>query len=67
MNKSHYEVTSLQNTQMKTQVKNALDKIDGVQMVNVDLGRGTIEVGYNDKADECCIKDCIQNCGCQIK
>ena len=67
MNKSHYEVTSLQNTQMKTQVKNALGKIDGVQMVNVDLGRGTIEVGYNDKTDECCIKDCIQNCGCQVK
>lgn len=65
MNKIHYEVNNLQNTEKKTQVKNALEKIDGVQMVNVDLGRSTIEVGYNDQTDETCIKDCIEKVGCR--
>lgn len=65
MNKVHYEVDNLRNTEMKTQVKNALDKIEGVQKVNVDLGRGTIEVGYNSNTDETCIKDCIEKTGCR--
>lgn len=67
MNRIHYYVTGLQNTQNKTQVKNALDKLEGVQMVNVDLGRGSIEVGYNEATSECAIKDCIEHTGFTIK
>lgn len=66
MNKVHYYVSGLQNTTNKTQVKNALTKLDGVQMVNVDLGRGSIEVGYNEKASENEIKACIENTGFAI-
>lgn len=65
MNRVHYEVNNLRNPEMKTQVKNALEKIDGVQQINVDLGRGTIEVGYNNRADESQIRDCIENVGCR--
>lgn len=67
MNKVHYIVSGLQNQEMKTQIKNALDKIDGVQMVNVDLTRGSIEVGYHDSSSEVPIKDCIENVGCKIE
>lgn len=66
MNKVHYEVNGLQNTQMKTQLKNALDKLDGVQKVDVDVDRGSVLVGYNEKTDETSIKHCIENVGCTI-
>jgi copper chaperone len=67
MNKTHYDVSGLLNTQVKTQIKNALDDVEGVQKVNVDLGRGSIEVAYNDSADEKEIKDCIERVGCRIE
>ncbi|MDO5519439.1 MAG: heavy-metal-associated domain-containing protein [bacterium] len=67
MNKVHYNVTGLQNTDVKTQVKNALGKIDGISMVNVDLARSSIEVGYNGATDENTIKSCIENVGCRIQ
>ena len=50
----------MQNTQMKTQLKNALNKIDGVSKVNVDLGRGTVEVGHDETVGENVIRDCIE-------
>lgn len=68
MNKVHYEVNGLQNSQTKTQVKNVLDKIEGIKMVNVDIMRGTIEVGYNNKViDETSIKQGIEQVGCKIE
>ena len=47
MNKANYNVSNLVNTECKTQVKNALDKVKGVQKVGVSLNTGTIEVGYH--------------------
>ena len=67
MKRIHYNVTKLLNEQMKTEVKNVLDRVDGVQMVNVDLGRSSIEVGYNDSVDENVIKECIEHVGCRIQ
>lgn len=67
MNRVHYDVNGLLNTQMKTQVKNALDKLEGIQMVNVDVRRSSIEVGYNKKTDEDLIKQCIEHVGCKIE
>lgn len=67
MNKVHYNVTNLQNSSIKTQLKNALNNISGVSMVNVDMGRSTIEVGYNKATDENSIKSCIENVGCKIE
>lgn len=67
MQKVHYSISGLQNTEMKTQLKNALNKIDGIQMVNVDAGRSTIEVGYNENADETNIRSCIEHVGCTIE
>jgi len=67
MKRVHYNVTRLVNEQTKTEVKNVLDKVDGVQMVNIDLGRGSIEVGYNDSVDEDKIKECIEHVGCKIE
>ncbi|MDF2905556.1 MAG: heavy-metal-associated domain protein [Herbinix sp.] len=66
MNTVHYQVNGLVNTPMKTQVKNALEKVDGVQKVNIDLHRGSVEVDYNDPAKESEIRTEIEHVGCRI-
>ncbi|MFV0239832.1 MAG: heavy metal transporter [Lacrimispora sphenoides] len=66
MNKIHYDISGIQNSEIKTQLKNALDKVDGISMVNIDAARGSIEVGYNHSTDENSIKSCIENVGCTI-
>ncbi|QEH68172.1 heavy metal-associated domain-containing protein [Cellulosilyticum sp. ST5] len=67
MNKVHCSVSGLQNSTSKTSLKNALGKLDGVQMINVDLGRGSIEVGYNEATSENEIKHCIESTGFSIQ
>lgn len=67
MDRSHFIVTGLVNNNTKTQVKNALDKIEGVQEVEVDLGRSSIEVRYGEEVTEREIRDCIENTGCKIE
>lgn len=67
MNKVHYNVNGLRNNQIKTQVKNVLDDLEGVKKVNVDLGRGSIEVDYNNAADENQIRNGIEHVGCKIE
>jgi len=52
MNRVQFAVTKLDNQTAKTSLKNALDKIEGVQEVNIDMGRRSVEVGFNDPADE---------------
>lgn len=66
MNKVHYTVSGMAGNESKTKLKNALDEIKGVQMVNVDLARGTVEVGFNAPANENQIKTCIQHTGYTI-
>ena len=66
MIKSHYYVTRLQNAEMRTQLKNSLYEMDGVNMVNIDMGRGSIEVGYDESIDENTIRKCIENIGVKI-
>ncbi len=67
MNRVHYNITGLSNAQVKTQLKNVLSEMDGVSMVNIDLGRGSVEVGYKDPADEYKIMQSIEHVGCRIE
>ncbi len=67
MNKVHYNVSGLLNTQVKAQVKNVLNDLDGVLKVNVDLVNSAIDVGYNDSTDESVIKQGIEHVGCKIE
>ncbi len=67
MNRVHYDVTGIQNSQMKTQVKNALEKVEGVKEVNVNLANSTIDVGYNNKTQESSIRHCIEHVGGKIE
>lgn len=68
MNRIHFNVSRLLNTQTKTQLNNVLNDLEGVQMVNIDLSRGSIEVGYDDKGtNENQIKQCIEHVGCKIE
>lgn len=67
MNSVHYVVSGLANSESKTKLKNSLDKIEGVQEVAVDLGRGTVEVQYNNPATSENIRQCIENTGYDVK
>jgi copper chaperone len=66
MNNVHYNVSDLMNSECKTQVKNALEKIKGVQKIHVSLPAGTIEVDYNEPADKDQIRNCIEKTGFTI-
>ena len=63
----HYNVTGLINNSTKTQIKNALDKIDGIQEVCVDLGRSSIEVAFNESVTEAELRNCIEETGFSIE
>lgn len=52
-----------ENGNKKTQIEKALEKIDGVNNVCVDLLRNSIEVIYNEPASEQEIKESIKNNG----
>jgi copper chaperone len=55
------------NTIVKTQIKNALEEMDGVQKVNIDLQRATVEVDYNEPAAEQEIRNTIEHIGCKVE
>lgn len=67
MNREHYLVDGIGNSDMKTQVKNALENIQGVSGVCVDLARGSVEVMYNSPATPSEIKSCIESTGHRIR
>ena len=60
-------VSGIQNKECKTQIKNALNKLDGVNEVGVNLTSGTVEIRYNDPATENELKDCIEKTGFKIQ
>ena len=66
MNTMLCNVSGIQNKECKTQVKNALNKIKGVNEVGVNLSSGTIQIQYNDPATENELKSCIENTGFKI-
>lgn len=55
------------NKERKAQIKNALDKINGVQKVGVNLTSGTIKVDYSEPATRNLIKNCIEETGFKIE
>lgn len=59
-------VEGMQNKAGKTQIKNALKKIEGVSQVGVNLTTGTIKIDYNAPASENAIKSCIEGSGFPI-
>lgn len=59
-------VSGIQNQEHRTQIKNSLNKMDGVRSVGIDMSTGTIDVQYNDPATEAYIKDCIEHTGVKI-
>lgn len=59
-------VSGIQNKDQKTQIKNSLNKIKGVDEVGVNLATGTIDIKYNSPATEADIKNCIENTGFKI-
>lgn len=67
MEREHYIVNGISNENMKTQIKNALEKIDGVNSVCVDMAHGSVEVIYNEPVTEQEIRNCIENTGHKIE
>ncbi|NLJ30713.1 MAG: heavy-metal-associated domain-containing protein [Clostridiales bacterium] len=60
-------VSGIPNKESKTQIKNALDKIKGVQEVGVNMATSTIKVEYNQPATAAEIKDRIEDSGFKIE
>lgn len=63
----HYNVSGLTGLDSKSKVINGLDKIKGVQEVAVDLSRLTVEVEYNEPANEEKIRACIEKIGFDVQ
>lgn len=63
MNTKLFHVAGLANGTNKTQLKNALEKVKGVNKVRVSLPEGTVEVDYNEPADATQIQNCIEHTG----
>ena len=63
MNTAYFDVSGLNNAQMKTSLKNALDKLEGVQSVDIDKTLGAVEVEFNEPADPNGIRACIEKQG----
>lgn len=66
MNTMLCSVSGMQNKGSKTQIKNALNKLDGVGEVGVNLLTGTVQIDYNDPATRTQIKECIEKTGFKI-
>ncbi|WP_032121198.1 heavy-metal-associated domain-containing protein [Clostridium amazonitimonense] len=67
MKKLECNVSGLVNSESRTKLNNSLDKIEGVQKVAVDIGRGKVEVQFNEPATQQEIKDCIEKTGYYIE
>lgn len=67
MNHVNYEISSMRNNTMKTSLKNALDKIEGVQKVSVNFARNFIEVEFNEPAQESEIRNCVEKTGFKVR
>jgi copper chaperone CopZ len=59
-------VTGIDNKEDKTEIKNALKKIEGVGQVGVNLVSGTVKINYNAPATENAIKNRIEESGFKI-
>lgn len=66
MNTLHCSVTGIRNKQEKTRIKNALEKLEGVGKVGVNMMTSTIQVDFNPPATEQSIKSCIEQTGFTI-
>ena len=67
MERLHYRISGIANENMKTQLKNSLEKVEGVNQVCVDMARGSVEVIYNEPATQEGIRNCIENTGHEIE
>lgn len=67
MERYHCNVNGIANENMKTQIKNSLEKVEGVNQVCVDMARGSVEVIYNEPATQEAIESCIEKTGHKIE
>ena len=66
MNTMLCSVSGISNKEGKTQIKNALKKLDGISEVGVNRATGTVKVDYNLPATENTIKSRIEETGFKI-
>lgn len=59
-------VSGLESEDDKAHIKNALNKVEGVRKVAVNLMSGTLEINYNEPATENLIKKCVEESGYNV-
>ena len=62
-----YNVAGLINSQSKTTLLSAIDKIQGVQEAEVDISRGKVEIQFDEPASRASIKTCIEETGFDVE
>lgn len=60
MNNVSYNVTGVMNSTIKNNLKNSLEKIEGIQDISIDKGRSMIMVNFNEPANEKDIRECVE-------
>ena len=59
----HYIVEGLNSENLRDNIQKELESIESVKGVYIDLGRGCVEVIYNDLDVSEEIRDCIERTG----
>jgi len=67
MERASYSVSGISNKEQSLHLKKGLDKIKGIQEIEVDLTDGRVTVGYNSPADEGMIIREIESNGFKVQ
>ena len=66
MSNISFHVPGIVNAQMKTSLKNALDKLPGVQEVAINQKLDIVTVEFNEPTNENAIQACIEESGFKV-
>lgn len=67
MERIHCSVLGITNNEEKTKLKNALEKLEGIQLIAINIDKATVEVGYSQETTSHEIQKCIMNTGFDIQ
>lgn len=68
MERVHCSVLGIINNEEKNKLKNALEKLEGIQLIAINIDKATVEVGFTEGAtNHNEIQHCIRQTGYEIK
>lgn len=67
MKSASFSVSGMVNSESKTKLLNALNKIEGIQNSYINIKQGTVSIDYNAPATKYDIEQCIEHTGYNIE